>query len=144
MNKDYKNKLRTERGKRLEKVITDLDITPTIIAESIDLDKGNVSKMIHGIRDIHEKVLDYLCQKYDINRYYILMGEEPIRNNNTPNTPDTKLVETLVNENIKLSDGLISNLAKKEIELTECKNRIKQLERALNECGIKIPDARPG
>lgn len=60
------------RGRKLQNILADNNITQTELAEIINFNKGELSKVIHGKRTISANKINEICSLFNINKNVII------------------------------------------------------------------------
>ncbi|MSS63154.1 helix-turn-helix domain-containing protein [Velocimicrobium porci] len=75
-------------GERIKKIIDTLGITKTSFAKKMKISQPYVSQLISGDRLPSERLLEYICQKFDVNELWLRTGNGDMFNE----TPENDIV----------------------------------------------------
>lgn len=104
-------------GSRIEELVSTLNITKTAFAEKIKVTQPYISKLISGNGIPSDRLIEDICEKYDVNEKWLRNGEGEMYIQRTRSEKITDFAADLLNEEEEsFKRRLIEALAELDID----------------------------
>lgn len=115
-----------EQGARLERLITELNLTQTSLAQTLGISQSYVSQMVGGSRNISRRVLHFITNNYSgVNVRWLMTGEGE-----------------MFLEKKEPAPGVLTGVMEPEAVYAAGEGRLEWLERKVTELGAELAALR--